>query len=599
MVADHATSAFLAVRDVQRAQSLDIMFGLDVLREYRSRLEEDSKETKGRWKEVQAHCDKANEALKTLASRHQKCASELDGWKSATECKKTAIQTLRRRSEEIQDQLQQKEDSIQKSRHTLETLNREIAQFRHQAKLYRTMERVRIAQAEVESYQVALAREQKQQEHARAKVYLFAHRLSRHYLIPLLSTISYAGAQLPWINRFFAPVVRKSLKRLTIWATTPTTVFPQDGLSKLTEKLKKTEAPLHILRGKTGPHLRVPSPSPRHNEAPFQDTHEDEGQTADSCPVDDRAFHSMDQLQLPQISQFIQQVEESLQLAEEKQTRIQAGLKTDESDHSALSQQIHGMSCQIARHDGHLEQMTQQANSCTQEAGQLTQQHQASLQRQKTSMEELAQVEASRALSTFWLDQLHDTATQKGPFITHCRARHVHSLNALIAQALDELNQDSEGLTTQRLAFQLKPDYTLEPLPGALSMGKRSRGQRTRTYLALFLALFQHTRVGLPFRTSFVFLDEVMDALDLHGIEALQRWLQRYVAARDVQAFLLTHRETSLRGKVIEVVRDRKRGTLYRLRQEETGIGALSVCQDGYSFAHFDHIFARRAPTMM
>ncbi len=37
----------------------------------------------------------------------------------------------------------------------------------------------------------------------------------------------------------------------------------------------------------------------------------------------------------------------------------------------------------------------------------------------------------------------------------------------------------------------------------------------------------------------------------------------------------MTHRETSLLGKVIEVVRDRKSGTVYKLRQEETRSGAL------------------------
>lgn len=571
VIADHASSAFLAVRDAQRAQSLDTMFGLDVLREYRSRLEEDSKETKRRCKEVKADYDKASEALKTLTSLRQKCSSELDDGKTTIECKKTAIQTLRRRSEEIQGQLQQKEHSIQKSRRTMEILNGKIAQLRHQVKLYQTMERVRRAQAEVERYQVALAREEEKQEHTWVQVYSFVHRLSRHYLIPLISTISYAGAQLPWLNRFLAPVVRRSLKRLTFWASPPATMFSQDGLSKLMEKSQKTEALLHMLTEETSPRLR--NSSPRHEEAHLQDMHEDEEQTADSCPVNDCAFHSMDELHLSQISQFVRQAEEFLQLAEEEKMRIQASLKADKRDHSALSQQIYEMSYNIARQDGHLDEMIQQENLRSQKADQLTQQHKDSLQRQKTSMNELAKVEAKAALPIFWLEQLQDTATQKGPFITYCRARHVHKLNALIAQVLDELNQDSEGIATQCLDFQLKPDYTLEPIHGALSMGKRSKGQKTRTYLALFLAMFQQTRSRLPFRTSFVFLDEVMDILDLHGIEALQRWLQRYVAARRMQAFLMTHRETSLLGKVIEVVRDRKRGTMYKLRQEEAATG--------------------------
>jgi DNA repair exonuclease SbcCD ATPase subunit len=574
VIPDHANSAFLAARDAQRAQSLDTMFGLDVLREYRRRLEENSKETKMRCREVQTDCDKVSETLKTLASSHQKCLSALDDRKTTIESKKTAIQTLRRKCDDIQDQLQQKQDSMQKSRRTVEILEGKIARLRHQVKLYETVGRLRRDEAEVERYQVALAKEEEKQEHIWTQIYSFARRMSRPYLIHLISTISHVGAQLTWLNRFLAPVARRSQRRLTILASSPVSVFSQNGLSKLMEKLRKTEAYLHMLTEEISPRLRNSSRS--HKEAHFQNTHEDEEeQAACSCPVEDCAFHSMDELQLPQISQLLQEADEVLQLAQERHKSVQASLTADKRDRVALSQQIHEMSHDLTHHDGCLEEMLREEVSHSQEADQLMQGRTDLLQRQKTSLNELTQVEAERTLATFWLEQLQDTATQKGPFITYCRARHVHSLNVLIAQVLDELNQDSEGIATQCLDFQLKPDYSLEPIHGALSMGKRSKGQKTRTYLALFLAMFQQARSRLPLRTSFVFLDEVMDTLDLHGIEALQRWLQRYVAAREMQAFLLTHRETSLLGKVIEVVRDRKRGTVYKLRQEETAAVSL------------------------
>ena len=57
-----------------------------------------------------------------------------------------------------------------------------------------------------------------------------------------------------------------------------------------------------------------------------------------------------------------------------------------------------------------------------------------------------------------------------------------------------------------------------------------------------------------------------MDALDGDGIDALQRWLMRYAAGCGVRAFLLTHRETSLSGNVLEVVRAPTGRTVYRLR---------------------------------
>ncbi len=629
VIADHASSAFLTVRDAQRAQSLGIMFGLEVLREYRGRVEEDFKKIKIRCNKAQADCDQASEDLNRLPSLSQKCSNDLESLettigrkKTTIECMKTAVLSLGRKSEALQDHLKQKKDSVQNRRRTMDTLRGMIAQLRHDVELYQTMEnarraqvesvrraqaesvrraqaeRVRTAQAEIarrvqaetarmvqaesagraqaenlrrvhaeiERYHVALAKEEDQQKHAGDRFLSFVCQLSRRYLIPVINTMAYAGGQIPWLNRFLAPALRKSLTRVTIWASPPARVFSLDGLRKLTEDLYRTEALLYVLTEE----ISVRRSILRHIEASVPETHEDEGQrTADLRPVDDSASRSMDEWEMPQISQHVQRAAELLKLAEERHTRAQASLTADERHGLQMSHQIYETSCDIARQDGVLEQMTRQKTSRSVEANQLLQQHKDMLRRQEKSMTERNVVEVDLALSAFWLAQLQDTATQKGPFTTYCRARHVHSLNVLIAQVLNELTQDTEGIATQHLDFQLQPDYTLEPIHGSLSMGKRSKGQKTRTYLALFLAMFQQTRSRLPFRTSFVFIDEVMDALDLQGIEALQRWLQRYVAARGMQAFLMTHRETSLRGNVIEVVRDRKRGTVYKLREEE------------------------------
>jgi hypothetical protein len=557
VIADHASSAFLATRDAQRTKSLDIIFGLEMLRDLRSRLEEDSAETRKRWMEVQSDCDKASEALKTLAVLRQRCLSELEDCSTAIECKKTALQILRGNNSEVQNQLQQKEASSQRKWRTLETLKAKIAKLRHQIRLYQTMERIKRAQAEVERYQVALASEENRQKLIWVRAHSLLCRFNRRYFIPFISIISYVSFRVSWLNRFFAPAVHRYLTRLTSWASPPAPVFSQDGLNKLMREVQKTEAIISVLKEGTRSQIQN-----SHGEAHSEDMRDaKEVQAADLCSVDD--------LQLPQISQLVQQVEEYLLLAEEEHTRIKASVATDERDRSALSQETHNILCDIAHQDGQLQPMIRQETLCSQWAEQLMQQHEDLLRSQERNVEERSKVEAKRALSIFWLEQLHDTATQKGPFITYCRARHVHKFNSLIAQVLDELNQDSEGIANQCLDFQLKQDYTLETINGALSIGKRSKGQKTRTYLALFLAMFHQTRSRLPFRSSFVFLDEVMDTLDLHGIEALQRWLQRYVATRGIQAFLMTHRETSLIGNVIEVIKTPKRGTVYKLRQEE------------------------------
>lgn len=113
-----------------------------------------------------------------------------------------------------------------------------------------------------------------------------------------------------------------------------------------------------------------------------------------------------------------------------------------------MNQHIHGMLCDVARQNGQLEQMTLQVTSRTLEADELLKQYKDLLRRQKGSMFERAAIEAEHAVSKFWLEQLQDTATNKSPFITYCHSRHVHPLNALMAQVLHELNQDTEGIAT-------------------------------------------------------------------------------------------------------------------------------------------------------
>lgn len=554
VITDHATSSFLATRDPQRTKSLDIMFGLDILREIRSRLEEDFKEQKKRCNEVQAACDKASETVKTLAFLYRKCSNELKQTQRAIQRKRTAMLDSSQSNENIHEMLRQKETFIQQKRRTIKSLEKTVAQFQHQVKLHQTMEKVKSAQAEVERYQTALAREENKQEQVWEQFSSSINRLSRQYLIPFISTILYVGIRVSWFNKLFAPAMQKSLARLKTKTSPPVRVYSQNGLEKLMEELRMRQGLLQVLTENSTTEL---------GNLNFARDDEDKN-SPQPCSIAERVSPSV---QSPQISQLIHESENNLQFAEANYIEVQSSLAEDEKYHSELFQRVHEISCNIARQDGQLEEMVRQEKSYSQKAEELMQQHHDSLQRQKKCIDERMEIEAKLAIPTFWLEQLQDTPTQKGPFMTYCRTNHVRLLNAVIAQVLDELSQDSEGIATQSLDFQLKPDYTLEPLRGGLSIGKRSKGQKTRTYLALFLAMFQQARSRLPFRTTFVFLDEIMDTLDLHGIEALQRWLQRYVAARGMQAFLMTHRETTLIGNVIEVIRDRERGTEYKLRE--------------------------------
>jgi hypothetical protein len=179
----------------------------------------------------------------------------------------------------------------------------------------------------------------------------------------------------------------------------------------------------------------------------------------------------------------------------------------------------------------------------------------------------LAEHEHHHELGSFWKSQLQDSERTKGAFLTHCRSAYVTHINVLIPSILHELCADSEQLlsTQQLLSFQLTPDFRLLPSPGALSLARRSRGQLTRTYLTLFLAMFVTARARMPFRPSFLFMDEIIDALDEAGMEGLRSWLAAYLKREGGRAFLLTHREVA-GGRVMQVVKKRGGETEYRLK---------------------------------
>ena len=176
---------------------------------------------------------------------------------------------------------------------------------------------------------------------------------------------------------------------------------------------------------------------------------------------------------------------------------------------------------------------------------------------------QLETLQTSSALAAFWLSQLRDTDRIKGPFLTHCRTTYIAHINTLLQTITPALNPDSSTLLT----FRITPSLTIQPSGhGALSLGERSRGQLTRTYLALFLAMFMIGRERLRCRPGFIFMDEVVDALDQKGIDGLQGWLEGYVAGTGVRAFLLTHREKLMVGNVVDVVKGEEGGVEYILR---------------------------------
>lgn len=194
----------------------------------------------------------------------------------------------------------------------------------------------------------------------------------------------------------------------------------------------------------------------------------------------------------------------------------------------------------------------------------------AQLRKQLTASNTLLEQKEHRlGIATFWKAQLLDTERSKGDFLTHCRSGYVSYINALLPPILSRLCLDSEQLlsTQQLLEFQLTADFRLLPSSDALSLARRSRGQLTRTYLTLFLAMFVTARSRMPFRPNFMFMDEIIDALDEAGMDGLRSWLAEYLRQEGGRAFLLTHREVP-GGRSIEVIKEAGGGTVYRLSEQ-------------------------------
>jgi DNA repair exonuclease SbcCD ATPase subunit len=142
---------------------------------------------------------------------------------------------------------------------------------------------------------------------------------------------------------------------------------------------------------------------------------------------------------------------------------------------------------------------------------------------------------------TYWSDRLTNadskqarTAARSGTFRRFCLDRMVGLLNPLLKRNLQLFSQDDSGAITHSLACILDSTLQLDATDGSPSLANRSEGQRKRSHLALFLALFSlaQSRSG-GFSSRFLFLDEAFDSLDEDGQRAVHRWIAAYANGED------------------------------------------------------------------
>lgn len=130
---------------------------------------------------------------------------------------------------------------------------------------------------------------------------------------------------------------------------------------------------------------------------------------------------------------------------------------------------------------------------------------------------------------SYWMERVSDAPTkQTYGFRTFCIQRMLNSINPIFAENLELFSQDDDGAVLYPLGCELTAELTLVAADHTTSLEKRSEGQRKRTYLALFLALFTLSQRHSAFLSHFLFLDEAFDALDEDGQRAVNKWIKGF-----------------------------------------------------------------------
>jgi ABC-type transport system involved in cytochrome c biogenesis ATPase subunit len=121
----------------------------------------------------------------------------------------------------------------------------------------------------------------------------------------------------------------------------------------------------------------------------------------------------------------------------------------------------------------------------------------------------------------------------------------VYEINEELERNIQVMGDDGD-CTFQDLGCSLTASLTLQETKNALEFNKRSDGQKKRSELALFFALLNRSKVDSTFKPTFMFMDEVYDALDEDGQRAIQNWVHDHTnLAQGEKTFIITHSETS------------------------------------------------------
>jgi hypothetical protein len=121
----------------------------------------------------------------------------------------------------------------------------------------------------------------------------------------------------------------------------------------------------------------------------------------------------------------------------------------------------------------------------------------------------------------------------------------------------------------QTLDFVLTETLDMATTQGAISLHKRSEGQRSRCDLALFLTLHELAQQRSHFQFGCLFIDELYDKVDLHGKQAILRWAEKRVTALLQHVFVFTQDDAHAmlahdKYALIEVTWHTRLGSLYR-----------------------------------
>ncbi|KAI5778063.1 P-loop containing nucleoside triphosphate hydrolase protein [Geopyxis carbonaria] len=586
VIGDNAEQFMRSAND--RTEVMDKMFGLSEFPGYRERLKEDEAKIKAQLFKAEAEKREAEIMIRATKEQIQQRESEIARGKRKqgeltqriANLKKNAEEEIRRGEEKDRQIVKSSDAKVQRAMPVMAMLERRrdalIRVERQHESLYENL----LLAEEEEMHRIEMMKHRKAQEKLGLGLAWWSPNLMPEYRVPEDVNISDAIDEVSEWRRQLEVELWKAEDMRNVWKMQQHAIAPATAFWDTVRRVRRALRVMWFGKDRTEPEPTIPltteeflateydipeppppppppappPPAPRPVTLNDLKPHPDPPFPTEYSDPDHRATKAT----LAQVYKRISHLQHLITHHAALSARHQG---PDASHRLHHSPKLTYFATHTSRSEGQLVEITRTLSAT---AAALAPVH-AALDRH-TSAESAAtakvlQLRHAQSLRRFWLDNLQSGEVRHGPLLTFCRTQYIATVNTVLGSILPALSP------SPALHFTLSPDFRIRPAsPFALPLSTRSRGQVTRTFLALFLAMVVIARLRMPFRGGFLFMDEVVDGLDGEGIDGLLGWLGGWCERTGGRGWVLTHRGEVGGGiGVVEVVREGGE-VRYRLR---------------------------------